>query len=67
MSAGKGFTLFISNEDMNDIIKIMKLLENSSVITDEVIETMKHEIKKKQEVRFLGALLAPLATSLVQY
>ena len=66
MSAGKGFTLFISNEDMNDIIKIIKLLENSSVITDEVIETMKHEIKKKQEVRFLGALLAPLATSLVQ-
>ena len=47
MSAGKGFTLFISNEDMNDIIKIIKLLENSSVITDEVIETMKHEIKKK--------------------
>ena len=66
VSAGKGFTLFISNEDMNDIIKIIKLLENSSVITDEVIETMKHEIKKTQEVRFLVALLAPLATSLVQ-
>ena len=66
MGAGKGFTLFISNEDMNYIIKIIKLLENSSVITDEVIETMKHEIKKTQEVRFLIALLAPLATSLVQ-
>ena len=26
--AGKGFTLFISNEDMNDIIKIIKTLEH---------------------------------------
>ena len=59
--AGKGFTLFILNEDMNDIIKIIKSLEDSGVL----IETVKHEIKK-QESRFLGALLARLATSLVQ-
>ena len=26
--AGKGFTLFISNEDMNDIIKIIKSLKD---------------------------------------
>ena len=26
--AGKGFTLFMSNEDMNDFIKIKKLLED---------------------------------------
>ena len=64
--AGKGFTLFISNEDMNDIIKIIKsLLEDSDVLTDGVTETVKHEIKK-QEGGFLGALLAPLAVSLVQ-
>ena len=29
--AGKGYTLIASNEDMNDIIKIIKLLENSNV------------------------------------
>ena len=29
--AGKGFTLFLLNEDMNDIIKIIKSLEDSSV------------------------------------
>ena len=29
--AGKIFTLFISNKDMNDIIKIIKSLENSGV------------------------------------
>ena len=32
MRAGKGVTLFISNEDMNDIIKIIMSLENSCVL-----------------------------------
>ena len=50
---------------MNDIIKIIKSLEDSSVLIDGVTETVKHEIKK-QEGRFLGTLLAPLATLLVQ-
>ena len=63
--AGKWFTFFISNEDMNDIIKIIKSLEVSSVLIDWVIEIVKHEIKK-QEGGFLGALLAPLAASIVQ-
>ena len=31
-----GFTLFISNEDINDIIKIIKLLEDSSVLINGV-------------------------------
>ena len=44
--AGKGFTLFISNEDMNDIIKIIKSLEDSGVLIDGVTETVKHEKKK---------------------
>ena len=63
--AGKGFTLFISNEDMNDIIKIIKSLEDSGVFIDGVTGTVKHEIKK-QEGGFPVALLAPLAASLVQ-
>ena len=50
---------------MNDIIKILKLLEDSDVLIHGVTETVKHEIKK-QEAGFLGALLAPLAASLVQ-
>ena len=62
--AGKGFTLFILNEDMNDIIKIIKSLEDSGVLIDGVTETVKHEIKK-QEGGSLGVLLAPLAASLV--
>ena len=49
---------------MNDIIKIINSLEDSCVLID-VAETVKYEIRK-QEGGFLGALLAPLATSLVQ-
>ena len=64
MRAGKGFTLFISTEDMN-IVKIIKSSEDSGVLMDVVTETVKHEIKK-QKHGFLGALLAPLASSLVQ-
>ena len=44
---GKGFTLFISNEDVNDIIKIIKSLEGSNALIDGINETVKHEIKHK--------------------
>ena len=50
---------------MNDFIKMSKLLENSGVLIDRVTETVKHKMKK-QEGKFLGAILAPLAASLVQ-
>ena len=50
---------------MNDITKVIKSLEDSWVLIDGITETAKHEIKK-QEGRFIGALLAPLAFSLVQ-
>ena len=43
---GKGFSSFISNQNMNDIIKIIKSLEDSGVLIDEVTETVKHEIKE---------------------
>ena len=61
----KGFILFISNNYIDDIIKIIKLLDDSSVLIDGVTETVKHEIKK-QEGGFAGAVLAPLAASFVQ-
>ena len=50
---------------MNDIIKIIKSLEDSGVLIDRVTETVKHEIKK-QEGRFHVALLARLTASGVQ-
>ena len=57
--ARKGFTLFISNEDINNIIETIKSLEDSCVLIDGVTETVKHEIKK-QEGGFLATSLAPL-------
>ena len=51
---------------MNDIIEIIKSLDNSSVLIDVVTEIAKHEIKKKQEGRFRWALLTSLAASVVQ-
>ena len=74
LTPGKGFTLFISNESMNDIIKIVKSLDIIKIITsleyvgvliNGVTEKIQHEIKK-QEGGFLPALLAPLAASLLQ-
>ena len=43
---GIGFSLFILNEDMSDIIKIIEALIDSGVLVDEGIEIVKHEIKK---------------------
>ena len=50
---------------MNNIIKIIKSLEDSGVLIDGVTDTVKHEIKK-QKGGFIEALLAPLAALLVQ-
>ena len=62
--AGKGFTLFVSSEYINYVIKIVKSLEDSGVVIDGVTEMVKHEIKK-QEVGFLGTILPLLAASVV--
>ena len=48
MRAGKGFTLFILNNDMSEIIKIIKSLEDSGVLIDRVTETVKHATKKQE-------------------
>ena len=45
MRARKGFTLFVLNEDMSDIIKIIKSIEDSGILIDGVTETIKHKIK----------------------
>ena len=57
----KRFTLFVSNEDMYCINKMIKSLDDSGLLIDGATETVKHEIKK--EVGFLGAMMAPMAAS----
>ena len=46
---GQGFTLFIMNEEINDIIKIIKSLEYSNILIDDITEIVKHETKSKKE------------------
>ena len=43
LMAGIGFTLFISNEDMDDIIRIINSLEDSRVLVDGVTDIVEHE------------------------
>ena len=50
---------------MDDIIKIVKFFEDSCLLTDGATETVKKKIKK-QESEFLGAMMAPIALSLIQ-
>ena len=57
-------TLIISNNEMNDITKIVKSLENSGVLLKGVSETIQHEAKK-QRGGFLSMLLGTLGASLL--
>ena len=49
---------------MEDIIQIVKSLEDSGLLTKGVIETIKNEAKE-QKREFLGMLLGTLGPSLV--
>ena len=51
--AGKRFTEFVLNKDMNDSIKIVKSFTDSNVLTDGITEALKHQIKKNKNVDFL--------------
>ena len=57
-------TLIISNDEMDDILKIVKSLENSGVLLKGVSETIQHEAKE-QRGGFLGMLLGTLGVSLL--
>ena len=57
-------TSIISNEEMNDIIKIIKALENSNILIKGVTKTIKNEIKE-QKGEFLWLLLGILGVSLL--
>ena len=55
----KGITLAISNENMDDIIRIIKSPENSVVLIDRVSRTVKYETQN-QENGFLSMLSGTL-------
>ena len=62
---GSGTTiLIISNDKMDDILKIVKSLEDSGLLLKGVSETIQHEAKEQRE-GFLSMLLGTLGASLL--
>ena len=57
-------TLIISNNEMDDILKIVKSLEDSGVLSKGVSETIQNEAKEKKG-GFLSTLLGTLGASLL--
>ena len=57
-------TLIIWNEEMNDIMKIVESLEESSLLIQVISEKMKNKAKK-QKGGFLSMLLGTLGASLL--
>ena len=58
-------TLIISNEEMNDIMNIVQVLEDSNFLLKRVTKTIKNETKK-QKGGFLCMLLGTLGASLLR-
>ena len=57
-------TLIVSNDEMNDVLKIVTSLEDSGVLLKRVSEAIKNEAKEQSE-GFLSMLLCTLASSLL--
>ena len=61
---GSGVNLIIEQKDMNDIMKIIKALENSGILLKVVSKTIKNETKEERG-GFLSMLLGTLGASLL--
>ena len=57
-------TLIISNEEMNDIMKIVQALEDSNILLKDITKTIKNETKE-QKGGFLRMLSGTLEASLL--
>ena len=65
MGSGNTATLIISNDEINNIIKIVKSLEDSGLLVKRVTETVQNEVKE-QKGGFLSMLLGRLGASLLE-
>ena len=57
-------TLIISNDEINDIVKIIKSLENSGLLLKGVTKSVQNEVKE-QKGGFISMLLGTLGESLL--
>ena len=64
LGSGVHATLIMSNKDMEDLIKIVKSLEDLGLLLNGVTESIKNEVKEQRE-RFLSMLFGTLGASLL--
>ena len=64
LRSGRNATLVVSNDDMQDILKIVKPLEDSGLLLKGVSETIRDEVKE-QKGGFLSMFLGTLGASLL--
>ena len=64
LGSGNMTTLIISNDEIGDIIKIAKSLEDSALLLKGVTEAVQNEVKEQKE-GFLSMLLGTLGASLL--
>ena len=62
--SGGHTTLIISNDDMQDLLKLVKSLEDSGILLNGITETVKNEVKE-QKGGFLSMLLGTLCACLL--
>ena len=64
LGSGHNTTLIISNDEIEDLLKIIKSLEDSEILLKRVSEKIKYEAKE-QRGGFLSMLLGTLGVSLL--
>ena len=64
LGSGNHATLIISNDDMQDLLKIVKSLEDSGILLNRITETVKNEVKEQKD-GFLSMVLGTLGASLL--
>ena len=62
---GSGTTVIFSNEQINDMTKIVKALEDSDILLKRVTETLKNYVKKGGALPILPMILSTLGSSLI--
>ena len=62
LGSGNHATLIISNDDMQDLLKIVNSLRDSGILLGGITETAKNEVKE-QKGGFLSMLLGTLGAS----
>ena len=64
LGSGNHATLIIFNDDLNNLLEVIKSLEKNGILLDGITETVKNEVKE-QKSGFLSMLLCTLGDSLL--